>query len=90
MCFPQSESILGRVSWILFEYNIEGYGYRDDLESLGYIILNFFVEGRLFQNFSSKITEQMRNILISFKTNLLNDLVASKLPGKRLFFSFHL
>jgi serine/threonine protein kinase len=59
-------------------------GFRDDLESLGYIIVNYFFGGKLFEKISQKISDENRNALVKLKTNLLSEMLLSGIPGSVL------
>ena len=63
---------------------IKDIGYRDDLESLGYIMYNLFLDGKPFEKFP-EFTEANKKLLIKMKTNMSKNVPTLNIPSNNLF-----
>lgn len=61
-------------------HNGQSIGYKDDLESLSYIIFNLFCDGKPFEKFPAEITDSTRKALIKFKSNMRTSPLLSGFP----------
>lgn len=67
---------------------IEAIGYRDDLESFGYVIYNLFCDGKPFEKFSQEMTDTNRKLLVKMKTSMVKNIPANNIPSTLNFGKF--
>jgi len=63
-------------------HNGQSIGYKDDLETLSYIIFNLFCDGKPLEKFPADITDSTRKALIKFKTSMRTSPLLSGFPSK--------
>jgi len=61
--------------------------FRDDLESLSYIVIYLFTGGKFFKNVPYELgnPKKSRDALVSLKTNILSEILLSGIPRIVLF-----